>query len=185
VKILHQGGVQCQHVFFGAASIVYSNCRHAPPAKKTCSMFVSSFRHMYIRRLILTFCICTGSYVSGQADDAYSSAAFPLSLPAKVQYQSGTVVHADLYSALHFNNSSPRKEPHKPGIIIGSVMFFSGGILYAVGHVLADNAYDEYQRSAFTGSTDRLRRQIQIYNVMRFGGGALGGLGLIAVLVSF
>jgi hypothetical protein len=129
----------------------------------------------------------------------FGAAAFPLSVfhcaartlsvgePVPVEY------------TLHYNDVSPvntspavlfamppEKDRHKyPGIIAGGILLFGGGMLYFLGHTLAVRTYDDYRESAFTAQTDKLRRQMYIYNGMRVGGGIAGVFGTIILVTSF
>ncbi|HEX2960116.1 MAG TPA: hypothetical protein VHO70_25000 [Chitinispirillaceae bacterium] len=80
------------------------------------------------------------------------------------------------------------KEEHrsKPGGIVAGSLLLSGGIAMGItGQIIGKKTYSKYLRSAFTDNTNRLRKRVMKYNVMRVAGGICAGSGLFILIFSF
>jgi hypothetical protein len=74
----------------------------------------------------------------------------------------------------------------KPGGIVVGALLLSGGFAAGItGQILGKKTYSKYLNSAFTKNTDRLRKSVMKYNVMRFFGGISAGTGFFILVFSF
>ncbi|MFP4418780.1 MAG: hypothetical protein ACLFSB_16080 [Chitinispirillaceae bacterium] len=119
-------------------------------------------------------------------------------VPAEAQnvpYDFDTYQLSFLSTAVSGGNTIPSKPDlisdkkpdsfNRKGIVSGSIMFFSGGVLCLTGHILAEQRYDNYKRSAFTENTENLREEVTAFTMMQIGGGVIGGAGLLVLVFSF
>lgn len=74
---------------------------------------------------------------------------------------------------------------NRNALITGIVLATGGACISLAGHLIGEAYYDKYKKSAFTENTDKLRNDVQMFNVMRIGGGVIGAAGLILIIFSF
>jgi hypothetical protein len=74
----------------------------------------------------------------------------------------------------------------KPVGIVAGTLLLSGGVGAGIaGQILGKKVYSKYLKSAFTDNTDRLRKRVVRYNVMRVAGGICAGAGTFILIFSF
>ncbi len=86
------------------------------------------------------------------------------------------------YSA---ENGKDEHQMRPGGIVVGSLLLSGGFAAGITGQILGKKAYSKYLRSAFTDNTDRLRKRVTQYNIMRVAGGICAGTGTFILIFSF